>query len=169
MTGGLNELAASLGLDPLVPTTPPDPSFTTIVRTQGRRPDSLAEALASIASQRHTRHDTLLVVHHDDPAMAAQVDEDLPAACRPDRLQVIPAHGGGRSRPLNVGLAAATGDYVCFLDDDDLVTDDWLSAFATAATGSPGTARGSATEQSGVSLWLRWARRSNRAAKGRSG
>ena len=139
MTGGLNELAASLGLDPLVPATPADPSFTTIVRTQGRRPDSLAEALRSIAAQTHTDHETLLVVHADDPDVAESVRAELPDDAQPPRLQVIAASGGGRSRPLNVGLDAASGDYVCFLDDDDLVTDDWLASFAEAAAGAPGT------------------------------
>ncbi|MEM9466041.1 MAG: glycosyltransferase [Actinomycetota bacterium] len=139
MSGGVNELAASLGLDPLVPTTSPDPSFSTIVRTQGRRPDSLADALASIAAQTHGDHETLLVVHHDDAATVAAVESALPDTARPPRLRVLHATGGGRSRPLNVGLDAAEGDFVCFLDDDDLVTEDWLSAFAAAAGSAPGT------------------------------
>ncbi|MEM9200848.1 MAG: glycosyltransferase [Actinomycetota bacterium] len=139
MTGGLNELASSLGIDPLVPTTPSEPSFTTIVRTQGRRAGSLAEALASIRAQTYPNHDTVLVVHDADPAVATAVDDALPDSARPGGLQVITAAGGGRSRPLNVGLAAATGDYVCFLDDDDLVTEHWLQAFAEAAATTPGS------------------------------
>ncbi len=139
MSGGLNELAASLGLDALVPVTPVEPSFTTIVRTQGRRPESLAEALASIAAQTHGDHETLLVVHTDDAALVEAVERGLPADARPARLRTVHATGGGRSRPLNAGLDAAEGDYVCFLDDDDLVTEDWLASFATAAAEAPGT------------------------------
>jgi len=139
MTGGLNEFAASLGLEPLVPTTPARPRFSTIVRTQGRRPDSLADALASIAAQTWDDHETLLLVHHPDPETATAVDTGLSDEVRPPGLRVIPVTEGGRSRPLNVGLTEATGDYVCVLDDDDYVTDAWLAEFATAAAGAPGT------------------------------
>ena len=41
--------------------------------------------------------------------------------------------------PTVQALDAAEGDYVCFLDDDDLVTEDWLASFATAAAEAPGT------------------------------
>jgi glycosyltransferase involved in cell wall biosynthesis len=139
MTGGLNELAASLGIDPLVPSTPPNPRFSTIVRTQGRRPDSLAEALASIAAQTYANHETLLIVHHPDPGTAAAVEAALPDDARPPGLRVVAVTEGDRSRPLNVGLATADADYVCILDDDDYVTDRWLAAFAEAATSAPGT------------------------------
>ena len=139
MTGGLNELAASLGIEPLVPTTPPRPRFATIVRTQGRRPDSLAEALASLAAQDWTDHETLLVVHHPDPSTAAAVEAGLPDECRPPGLRVVAVTEGGRSRPLNVGLAEADADYVCILDDDDYVLEHWLSSFAAAAADAPGT------------------------------
>ena len=139
MTGGLNEFAASLGLEPLVPTTPARPRFSTIVRTQGRRPDSLADALASIAAQTWDDHETLLLVHHPDPETATAVDAGLSDEVRPPGLRVIPVTEGGRSRPLNVGLAEANGDYVCILDDDDYVTDAWLAEFAAGAAASPGT------------------------------
>lgn len=139
MTGGLNELAASLGIEPLVPSTPPRPRFSTLVRTQGRRPDSLAEALASIASQTYRDHETLLLVHDPDLATASAVELAIPAEARPPALRVIPVTDGDRSRPLNVGLTEAEADYVCFLDDDDLVTDSWLAEFAAAADAAPGT------------------------------
>ena len=139
MTGGLNELAASLGIDPLVPTTPPSPRFTTLVRTQGRRPDSLAEALRSIAAQTYDDHETVLLVHDPDPTTAEQVAAGLPADATPPDLRIVSVTDGDRSRPLNVGLESATGDYVCMLDDDDLVTDSWLAEFAAGATAAPGT------------------------------
>lgn len=139
MTGGLNELAASLGIDPLVPTTPPSPRFTTLVRTQGRRPDSLAEALTSIAAQTYRDHETLLLVHDPDPATAERVTAELPDTATPPDLRVLAVTDGDRSRPLNVGIGEASGDYACFLDDDDLVTDSWLAEFAAAATAAPGT------------------------------
>jgi len=139
MTGGLNDLAAAIGLDPIAPTTPPHPSFTTIVRTQGRRPNSLAEALRCLREQTHTDHETVLAVHDPDRQAVEKVEAQLPDDVRPPGLRLLPVTEGGRSRPLNAALEAATGDYVCILDDDDLVTPDWLAAFARAATDAPGT------------------------------
>ena len=139
MTGGLNDLAAALGFEPFAPATPPTPSFSTIVRTQGHRPTSLTHALGCLRDQTHTDHETVLAVHNPDPATADQVEAAIPDRIRPPGLRIIAVTDGGRSRPLNEALAVATGDYVCFLDDDDLVTPDWLSAFARAATDAPGT------------------------------
>lgn len=139
MTGGLNELAASLGLEPLIDIPSSTPRFSTIVRTQGRRPDSLVEALRGIAAQTYDDHETLLIVHHPDPATADTVEAGIPDDARPPGLRVIRVTDGDRSRPLNVGLEEASGDYVCILDDDDLVTDDWLAAFARGVAHGPGT------------------------------
>jgi hypothetical protein len=46
--------------------------------------------------------------------------------------------GGGRSRPLNVGLETARGTYAAFLDDDDLVTHRWTACVAETAAAQPG-------------------------------
>jgi len=51
------------------------------------------------------------------------------------RVSVIPVLAGGRSRPLNDALEHLRSDYVAFLDDDDLVTADWVSSFREAADG----------------------------------
>ena len=42
--------------------------------------------------------------------------------------------GGNRGYPLQIGLSESTTDYVCFLDDDDLVLDNWISCFLEKAT-----------------------------------
>ena len=139
MTGGLNELAAALGIEPLAPVPPPSPRFTSLVRTQGRRPASLVVTLASLTAQTYAEHETLLLVHDPDPTTAGRVDAKIPADTRPPGLRVIPVTDGDRARPLNVGLAEAKADYVCFLDDDDLVVDSWLAEFAVAAKTAPGT------------------------------
>jgi SAM-dependent methyltransferase len=112
--------------------------LTVVMRTQGRRPQGLREALTCLAAQTVDTFDVRLMVHSDDEAAITAVRE-LVEEFHPtfaSRVSVIrvPA-GGGRSRPLNVGLEGLTSEYVAFLDDDDLVTADWAAAFCTQAGG----------------------------------
>ena len=141
----LDDLLTAHGVAALVPSSPPDPHFSVIVRTQGRRPRSLREAVASVLAQNWTDFE-LLVVAHGGASVRRSALESLPPdiGSRPHR--VLSAVGGGRSRPLNVGLDAAQGDYVCFLDDDDLARPNWLGAFASAARQAPGTVIRAVTE-----------------------
>lgn len=137
----LDRLLGVYGLPPALGAGPGDPpSFTVIVRTQGRRPRSLAEALASIAAQRDAAFDVVVVVHADESVATTvrALVETLPDGDRPARLTVVGVAGGGRSTPLNAGLDHVTGTHFCFLDDDDLARPGWLSGFAAAATDAPG-------------------------------
>jgi hypothetical protein len=86
-----------------------------VVRTGGRPAAMLARALSSIAEQTYPDVSALVVRH-------GEVDvEPALAACR-GRLEVevidVP-RGGARSQSLWAGLAAATGDFIANLDDDD--------------------------------------------------
>ncbi|MEZ5165572.1 MAG: glycosyltransferase family A protein [Acidimicrobiales bacterium] len=137
MTGPLDDLLAAYGCPPVLAPVPAEPTFTVVVRTQGRRPDSLREALESLATQHRPPAEVLLVVH-DDRATADAVAAGL--VDLPDRLplRVDSVAGGGRARPLNRGLDLASGDYVCFLDDDDLAMPDWIEAFHAAVGTAPG-------------------------------
>lgn len=56
-----------------------------------------------------------------------------------NRVQVVGVQGGDRARPLNEALRIANGRYVAFLDDDDLVTSDWIETFVKGSTDEPGT------------------------------
>ena len=144
MSSPLDELLTSLGLGPVLFRPSGEPTLTAVVRTEGSRPDSLAEALASIAAQ--TRHpaETLVMVHSAgagrDDGRADRVGEALGGSGvdLPPHWRTIAVEGGGRSRPLNAALDAAAGDYVVFLDDDDLAMPTWIEAFARAAAESPG-------------------------------
>ena len=53
------------------------------------------------------------------------------------RSRILTASGGTRSRPLNVGIEAAIGSHVAFLDDDDLVLGNWVSNYLDAARTAP--------------------------------
>ena len=112
------------------------PRFLSVVmRTQGRRAANLREALTCLAAQTDTNFDVHLMFHSDDAADLATV-RAIAGEFEPGfaaRVAVVPVTGGGRARPLNEALARAGGDYVAFLDDDDLVTANWVQAFAEAA------------------------------------
>ncbi len=136
MTRPIDDLLGGLGT--ISSPSAGTPSFTVIVRTQGNRPGSLAEALASLAAQTHYPFDVVVTVHDDDPDATPRVESLARESVLPDAVRFVPVIGGGRSRPLNVGLTEATGHYVCFLDDDDLAMPDWLAAFARALSKNPG-------------------------------
>lgn len=90
-------------------------SVSIIIRTAGQRPRQLNAALSGLAAQ--TRHPAdVLVVEDGGSALAGLVARF--AAILPG-LRHLPIPRSGRSRAGNVGLAAATGAYVGFLDDDD--------------------------------------------------
>ena len=53
-------------------------------------------------------------------------------ASRDDRIRVIHQANRGVSAARNAGLDVATGDYVCFLDPDDIVAPGWFANFENA-------------------------------------
>ena len=103
------------------------PLVSVVIRTH-RRPTFLREALAS-------------VMHQTYPAVEAVVAEDGSCDGEPivrefaGRLQVrylrLPP-GSGTLKTGNAGVAAARGEYVLFLDDDDLLFADHVETLIAA-------------------------------------
>jgi SAM-dependent methyltransferase len=107
-----------------------------VVRTQGKRALNLGDALTCLAAQTLDNFEVLLMVHSDEaePVLAevkALVEEFEPAFAA--RVGVVHVSGGRRARPLNVALARLKAEYVAFLDDDDMVTANWVESFVEAA------------------------------------
>jgi SAM-dependent methyltransferase len=116
---------------------PTDESFLTVVmRTQGTRSNHLRDALTCLAAQTIDDFHVLLMVHSEKPevvlpAVTAIVEEfDFTFA---SRVEVLHVAGGRRARPLNTALERVQSTYLAFLDDDDLVTANWVEAFSSAA------------------------------------
>lgn len=85
----------------------------------------LARAIASLLAQWHGDFELILVDDGADPAtraVAAGIDDP--------RLRVIRQANDGLSCARNRGIAAARGDYICFLDADDTRPPWALSALA---------------------------------------
>jgi glycosyltransferase involved in cell wall biosynthesis len=95
----------------------PAPRFSVVIPTFGR-PRYLTEAVDSVLAQ--TVGDLECIVVDDASPDPVEVPAD-------PRVRVVrrPANGGSAAA-RNSGIDAATGDYVTFLDDDDLFTPDRL-------------------------------------------
>jgi len=115
---------------------PGAPLLSIVMRTQLLRPEALRDALLCLAGQSDLRFELLLVVHDADFTGAAEILSDQPERLR-SRTRILSARDGTRSRPLNVGIAAARGSHVSFLDDDDLVFGHWVASLLDGAERFP--------------------------------
>lgn len=116
------------------------PFCSVILRTMGARM-SLVDALTALASQQDRDLEVLLMVHHHDEAVADRL-RALTSTFEPGFAATVHVHhivGGDRSAPLNAGLDLAVGRYVAVLDDDDIVTSDWISVYKSQAIQHPGS------------------------------
>jgi SAM-dependent methyltransferase len=112
--------------------------LTVVMRTQGLRPANLREALTCLAAQTADDFLVLLMVHSDYPDRALPETQAIVAEFHEtfsSRVEVVHIAGGDRARPLNAALARLKSQYVAFLDDDDLVTADWVESFSRLADG----------------------------------
>ncbi len=114
--------------------------LSVIMRTQGNRIEELREALLCLTAQSNTSFELLLMGHSVSAASKQTILEvvaEVPAFFR-QRIFYHDVTGGNRSTPLNQGFALAKGDYISVLDDDDLVTANWVELFYKAAQKNSG-------------------------------
>lgn len=114
--------------------------LTVVVRTQGRRPTTLRDALLCLQAQTCQDFEVVVVVHnagvaeYDDVIAAVR---DLPPSLH-DRTRMLIVRGGGRARPLNEAVGVAQARYIAVLDDDDLVFAHWVESFKNLALQAAG-------------------------------
>lgn len=105
------------------------PLVSVIVATY-RRSDELRRAVASVLAQKYESYELIVVDDNDDPEWNDKVSKIVceetdksDVSCR--LIQNHPNQGSAKTR--NVGINVANGDYVCFLDDDDLFLPNRIS------------------------------------------
>ncbi|HEV7784995.1 MAG TPA: glycosyltransferase, partial [Thermoanaerobaculia bacterium] len=116
------QLIRHLGGLPEVAEVRDGPRISVVVRTRDR-PELLAEALASLAAGTYRRAEVVLVNDGGKPPV-------LPEGYPLPVVRVDLARSQGRAAAAQAGVAAATGDYVAFLDDDDLAAPEHLATLA---------------------------------------
>ncbi len=103
------------------------PIVSVVIRTKDR-PALLREALASVAAQEGVELEVLVV--NDGGEDVSAVVGDFPAL----RVRVVELRPGrGRAAAANAGVEAASGRFVHFLDDDDLLVPGGLAGLVAEA------------------------------------
>lgn len=117
-----------------------EPFLTVLLRTQGRRTETLKDALLCLAAQTNQDFEVIVLEHNATPQDAGDVQE-LIARLEPQfaqQVSLIKVDGGLRGRPLNAGIEVAKGRYVAVFDDDDLLFANWVEEFYRASAGTEG-------------------------------
>lgn len=114
--------------------------LTVLMRTQGRRPEALREALLCLYAQDDKDFEVLLIGHklnEEQKTLVFSILDEQDPEFR-SRIRYLPLDEGNRTTPLNFGFAQAHGEYISIFDDDDLVMEDWVARFHAAAKETPG-------------------------------
>jgi len=94
-------------------------SVSVVIPTYHRTVAVLSRAVDSVLNQSFLPSDIIVV---DDNNGDLQLSQDIAAFCRSCQVRYIYSGGRGGSGARNLGIQAACGEYVAFLDDDD----QWL-------------------------------------------
>ncbi len=112
-----------------------EPGLISVVVPTYNRAGLLAETLGSILAQDCERLEVLLVDDGSEDAtsrVAAEWRERFRAE-RGWRLECLAQEHGGGQRARNLGARESRGEFLCFLDDDDLLARDRLRGLLAAA------------------------------------
>lgn len=133
------------------------PFLTVVMRTQGRRQEAFKDSLLCLAGQSVDDFEVIVVTHDVGVEVQAQVERIVAAQPQSfrERISVLSVSGGLRARPLNAALEEASGKYVAFFDDDDLLFGHWVESFARAAERAPGKLVRAvvASQRAAVEMW----------------
>jgi glycosyltransferase involved in cell wall biosynthesis len=122
--------------------------LSVVVRTRGTR-RTLADTLTCLAAQTSDDFEVLLFVDTEDDAdeQAARVQLEPYDDGFRSRVHVRRLRSNNRVTPLNAAIDVAAGRWFAVLDDDDLVTADWVERFRDGATDEGTIVRSRGVEQ----------------------
>ena len=83
----------------------------------------LPRAIESIQNQTHAKLELIIVIDGSTDYSAKISDK---YARKDKRIRVIRKENGGVSSARNVGIEAARGEYICFIDPDDYTESDYI-------------------------------------------
>ena len=110
---------------------PEDVLVSVVMPTRNRR-TLLEHAIASVERQSYTRWELLVVDDASDDDTA-----DFLSAIEDPRVRALASDGSGCCRARNVGLDAAHGEIVTYLDDDNRYDPHWLRAVVHTFASNP--------------------------------
>ncbi len=130
VTHSRSEMIRALGGVPELHEVAEGPKISVIVRTRDR-PALLQQALSSLAGGAYRRAEVVVV---NDGGTSPEIAADYPLPL----VRVDLDENRGRAAAANAGLEVAGGDWIAFLDDDDLASPEHLATLAglTAAAGA---------------------------------
>jgi glycosyltransferase involved in cell wall biosynthesis len=108
----------------------PAPKASVVITTY-RRPAMLEEVLDALCSQTRGQAVEVVIVDNCPDASARRLIE----ARKDPTVRYIHEARSGVVHARNCGVAATCGDYVIFLDDDEVPVAGWLDAWLTQADG----------------------------------
>lgn len=114
--------------------------LSVIIRTQGKRPDGLREAMLCLQAQAFQNFEIILVAHRANQIqkkIVEEIVEDQDPAWR-KKILYLELEDGGRAAPINFALAHASGEYAAIYDDDDILFSGWAESFFQAAKENAG-------------------------------
>jgi hypothetical protein len=109
---------------------PIDGPLVSVILPTRDRPALLPRAVASMLEQLHERWELIVVDDGETDAVASVL-----AGVEDDRVVTVDGPRGGLGAARNAGLDAATGEIVCYLDDDNAMHPLWLQAVAHVFAG----------------------------------
>ena len=116
------------------------PFLSVLLRTQGRREQTLKDSLLCLAAQTDQDFEVIIVEHDATPEGSKMVREvvarQVPSFS--SRVRILEVTGGTRARPLNAGIEVVRGQYVAVFDDDDLLFAHWVEEFHRQGVLHPG-------------------------------
>jgi glycosyltransferase involved in cell wall biosynthesis/LmbE family N-acetylglucosaminyl deacetylase len=110
------------------------PLVSVIIRTKNR-PHLLREALQSVAEQTYPNIE--LVVVNDGGEDVEEIINEFRGTAQKCRYVMRDDGHSGRAAAANAGLDNATGEYLNFLDDDDLFDPDHIASLMDVIAGNP--------------------------------